>query len=674
MDDDVLFRKLLKVLKETPQAKKASVVEEAPPAQQPGAAAAAILSSKTDDDMVALLRKILASKQVSSEARKTAWNTALAAGWSTASQTRQAISQGLATGKETMASVASYVADRARGLWAQRNVAKGLVASVPCRVTKIMSVIAESGAKAAQEVSTHLGPYLDEMKIKARPVFHSRLGEMSQEKLEFLRKSLSPEKFAEVLKGLGARPPRVQPDAARYMANLGIPSRAYSRVFEAPSGTGVSTRTSSRPNVVLPRVPSRLSGLFSRPSSRTRMDPAAAKAQAQAAEKAAAEAKAAADKAAAEKAAAEKAQAQAAVSAAAAPAPATQNNKFKNLDKKSLDDLIRFRKANPANKNKVNTYIEYKMERLLRNAGAYGTSSLKTAMRHLRNVPNLPGRDRIIETVRARIDEIEYRTRNDPRRALEKLRNLKRDIGSGNQNIRSMFSNAERNYQRRVENERRRRMNENRERRGLEPLPVPPSRNRLPPLGNVPMVLNPPPNQEQPNLRPRNNYGPLPPPPPLPVEEPPLNMGEIKAINNAGGANKALNLVTNAGGPNNVLRAANQLKEAGNNPNLAIAKGADPKNVRIVLQLGGANNASKVAAATPKLRRRRRRRAPKKTVRKTKAAPRVKDIKKILRHLGTKEDLLKRLPKNDRAKVEKESKNAVATRLTSYLLRRTKKK
>ena len=654
MDDDVLFQKLLKVLKETPQAKKASMVEEAPPAQQPVVAAAAILSSKTDDDMVALLRKILASKQVSSEAQETVMNTALATASSTASQTREAISQGLANAKEKMASVASGVADTARGLWAKRNVAKGLVARWPCRVTEIMSAIAGSGAKAAQEVSTHLGPYLDEMKIKARPIFHSRLGEMSQEKLEFLRKSLSPEKFAEVLKGLGARPPRVQPDAARYMANLGIPSRAYSRVFEAPSGTGVSTRTSSRPNVVLtgpgvstrrPRLPG---GLFSGPSSSTRMEvPAAALAPPPPPPPAA---------------------------AAAAPAPATQNNKFKNLDKKSLDDLIRFRKANPANKNKVNTYIEYKMDRLLRNAGAYGTSSLKTAMRHLRNVPNLPGRDRIIETVRARIDEIEYRTRNDPRRALEKLRNLKRDIGSGNQNIRSMFSNAERNYQRRVENERRRRVNENRERRGLEPLPVPPSRNRLPPLGNVPMVLNPPPNQTQPNLRPRNNYGPLPPPPPLPVEEPPLNMGEIKAINNAGGANKALNLVTNAGGPNNVLRAANQLKEAGNNPNLAIAKGADPKNVRIVLQLGGANNASKVAAATPKLRRRRRRRVPKKTVRKTKAAPRVKDIKKILRHLGTKADLLKRLPKNDRAKVEKESKNAVATRLTSYLLRRTKKK
>ena len=665
MDNDVLFQKLLKVLKETPQAKKASVVEAAPPAQQPVAAAAAILSSKTDDDMVALLRKILASKQVSSETQEAAVNGALAAASTTASQTREAISQRLTNARDTMASVASDVADKARGLWAQRNVAKGFVASVPCRVTKLMSDIAGLSAKAAQGVSAHLGPYLDEMKIKARPVFHSRLGEMNQEKLEFLRKSLSPEKFAEVLKGLGARPSRVQPDVARYMANLGIPSRAYSRVFEAPSGTGVSTRTSSRPNVVLtgPGVSTRTSsrpnvvltgpgvstrkprlpgGLFSRPSSRTRMEAAVAPTQAAA--------------------------------VPAVPAPVAQNNKFKNLDKKSLDDLIRFRKANPANKNKVNTYIEYKMDRLLRNAGAYGTSSLKTAMRHLRNVPNLPGRDRIIETVRARIDEIEYRTRDDPRRALEKLRNLKRDIGSGNQNIRSMFSNAERNYQRRVENERRRRMNENRERRGLEPLPVPLSRNRLPPMGNVPMVLNPPPNQAQPNLRPRNNYGPLPPPPPLPVEEPPLNMGEIKAINNAGGANKALNLVTNAGGPNNVLRAANQLKEAGNNPNLAIAKGADPKNVRIVLQLGGANNASKVAAATPKLRRRRRRRAPKKTVRKTKAAPRVKDIKKILRHLGTKADLLKRLPKNDRAKVEKESKNAVATRLTSYLLRRTKKK
>ena len=199
MDDDVLFQKLLKVLKETPQAKKASVVEEAPPAQQPVVASAAVLSSKTDDDMVALLRKILASEKVAPVAQKTALNTALAAASSTASQTREAISQGLATAKEKMASVASDVADKARGLWAKRNVAKGFVASVPCRVTKIMSDIAETSAKAAQGVSQWIGPYLDEMKIKARPVFHSRLGEMNQEKLEFLRKSLSPEKFAEVL-------------------------------------------------------------------------------------------------------------------------------------------------------------------------------------------------------------------------------------------------------------------------------------------------------------------------------------------------------------------------------------------------------------------------------------------------------------------------------------------
>jgi hypothetical protein len=550
MDDDVLFQRLLKVLKETPQAKKASVVEAAPPAQQPVVAAAAVLSNKTIDDMLGLLRKILDSKQVTPEAKETVANTALAIASSTASQTRQAISKGLTTAKEKIASVASAAAVTARDLWAKKNVAKGFVTSIPCKVTRVMSAIAEASAEGSRRVSEWIGPLTNP--IRARPLFHSRLGEMNQEKLDLLRKSLSPEKFAKVLEGLGARPSRVQPDAARYMADLGIPSRSYSRIFEtdasAPAMTG--PRAYKRPPVKTaasgsgaPRIP--VSRLFSFPKIRTRMSGNAA--------------------------AVPPALATAAVPPPVAPPPAVpppavpppaaappaQNNKFKNLDKKSLDDLIRFRKANPGNKNKVNTYIEYKMERLLRNAGSYGTSSLKQALRHLRNVPNLPGRDRIIETVRARIDEIEYRTRNDPRRALEKLQALRRNLGAGgmfsNSNIRSMFANAERNYQRRVENERRRRMNENRASRGLEPLPVPPTRNRLPPVGNVPMLLNPPPNQTQPNLRPLN-LGPLPAPPPLP-----LNMGEIKAINNAGGPNKALNLVTNAGGPNNVLKAANQL-------------------------------------------------------------------------------------------------------------------
>ena len=311
------------------------------------------------------------------------------------------------------------------------------------------------------------------------------------------------------------------------------------------------------------------------------------------------------------------------------------------------------------------------MNRLVRNSGTYGTSTLKQALRYLRNMPNLPGRDRVMDAIRSRIDDIEYRTRDDPRRALEKLQALRRNLGVGglfsNSNIRSMFSNAERNYQRRIENERRRRMNENRARRGLEPAPVPVPRNRnqLPPIGNVPKVLTPPPNTSQPNLRPLN-LGPLPAPPPL-------NMGETKALANAGGENKALNLVTNAGGPNNVLKAANQLKEAGNNPNLAIAKGADPKNVRIVLQLGGANNAAKVAAATPKLmkRRRRRRRTTKRSSRT--ARPKVSAIKKLIRSLPKKK-LLAVLPKGNKKALEGKNKADVATRVTSYLTGRTKKK
>jgi hypothetical protein len=150
-------------------------------------------------------------------------------------------------------------------------------------------------------------------------------------------------------------------------------------------------------------------------------------------------------------------------------------------------------------------------------------------------------------------------------------------------------------------------------------------------------------------------------------------MGETKALANAGGENKALNLVTNAGGPNNVLRAANQLKEAGNNPNLAIAKGADPKNVRIVLQLGGANNAAKVAAATPKLMKRRRRRR-RTTKRKSQTArPKVSAIKKLIRSLPKKK-LLSILPKDNKKTLEGKNKADVATRVTSYLTGRTKKK
>ena len=206
-------------------------------------------------------------------------------------------------------------------------------------------------------------------------------------------------------------------------------------------------------------------------------------------------------------------------------------------------------------------------------------------------------------------------------------------------------------------------MNENRNRRGLAPLPAP-RNNRRPnnyaaPRGNMGGVFRPPPNQPVPNLRAPMNMG------------PPLNMGEVKAINNVGGPNKALNLVQNAGGSNEVLRAANQLKEAGGSPELAVAKGANAKNIKIVLQLGGANNAAKVATAAPKLRKRRRTKKTKKT--KTKGRPKIAAIKKLLRSLPKKK-LLSILPKSNKNALANKNKANVATRVTSYLSGRTKAK
>jgi len=538
-------------------------------------------------------------------------------------------------------------------------------------VTRVIEVLAEKGGALAQYLALKIGPAL---KLGPRTVFHSRLGAVTGGQIELLRQKLSPEAFAEFLKGLGKRSnSRSSPNPTRYLAGLGLPeegpgTRAFTRLglegLVGPGPRSINRRTA--PNVSLKfgngrrgsrgsliftgagRALGAARRLFSRPSSsKQRM----AEAQTQTTGLAV---------------------------APPPPPPPPSENKYKNLDRRTIEELIKIRKENAqAPRNKVNAAISYRIEKLVRNSGTYGTSSLKQALRYLRNVPNLPGRDRVMDAIRSRIDEIEYRTRDDPRRALEKLQALRRNLGAGglfsNSNIRSMFMNAERNYQRRIENERRRRMNENRARRGLEPAPIPVSRNRnrLPPLGNVPTVLRPPPNQPQPNLKPVN-LGPLPAPPPMPAP-PPLNMGETKALANAGGENKALNLVTNAGGPNNVLKAANQLKEAGNNPNLAIAKGADPKNVRIVLQLGGANNAARVAAATPKLMKRRRRQR-RTTKRKSKTArPKVSALKKLIRSLPKKK-LLSVLPANNKKTLEGKNKADVATRVTSYLTGRTKKK
>jgi len=669
MGDDVLFQKLLKVFKETSPSETTKIVGGLPAAQQPTGAAAAVLAS-TNNEMIAILKKLLESPQVGQPAQETAASAALASAAAGLKTARESIVSGLVKGKTIAASAASASASALKSLWVKENGQSGIIKRLPCLVTRVIEVLAEKGGALAQYLALKIGPAL---KLGPRTVFHSRLGAVTGAQIDLLRQKLSPEAFAEFLKGLGKRSnSRSSPNPTRYLAGLGLPeegpgTRAFTRLglegLVGPGPRSINRRTA--PNVSLKfgkngRRGSRESliftgagralgaarRLFSRPSSsKQRMA---------------------------------EAQTQTTGLAVAPPPPPPSENEYKNLDRRTIEELIKIRKENAqAPRNKVNAAISYRIEKLVRNSGTYGTSGLKQALRYLRNVPNLPGRDRVMDAIRSRIDEIEYRTRDDPRRALEKLQALRRNLGAGglfsNSNIRSMFMNAERNYQRRIENERRRRMNENRARRGLEPAPIPVSRNRnrLPPLGNVPTVLRPPPNQPQPNLKPVN-LGPLPAPPPMPAP-PPLNMGETKALANAGGENKALNLVTNAGGPNNVLKAANQLKEAGNNPNLAIAKGADPKNVRIVLQLGGANNAARVAAATPKLMKRRRRQR-RTTKRKSKTArPKVSALKKLIRSLPKKK-LLSVLPANNKKTLEGKNKADVATRVTSYLTGRTKKK
>lgn len=254
------------------------------------------------------------------------------------------------------------------------------------------------------------------------------------------------------------------------------------------------------------------------------------------------------------------------------------------------------------------------------------------------------------------------------------------------------LSNSIRNAQGRIARLRR---NENarRRNRGLPPLPAAryypenvrsrnyryyPENVRPRSYGNMRPGFVPEPNRPQPGVVPvppplqpfpaipANNR-----PPPMPSMRPEnlLPPTEAAAVTNAGGVNKALNLVENAGGPANVAKTANILRNVGGNPNAAVAAGANAKNVKIVLQLGGANNALKVASAVPKLKKRRRSK-PKKT--KKPAAPRVKEIKKLIKFLGTKEELVKKLP-NPENKEKKLTKDQVVAKITTHLLRKGKK-
>lgn len=341
--------------------------------------------------------------------------------------------------------------------------------------------------------------------------------------------------------------------------------------------------------------------------------------------------------------------------AQAAPPPPAPARNYTNF---SINRLVNAKKTAPTNNvSKINDLINRKLASEVRNL-SYNPipEKIKKYINYLKVSPKGEWRYDLIDIIRQKVNEID-RNSQTPQRARDKLRDLRTTLGIASlrnlglsgvkSEIMSIFRQAEANLNRRINQEKRVKMNENRNRRGLPPLNAP--RNNAP-------IFRPPPNQPAMNI-----------PPP-----PPINLGEQKAINNVGGPNRALNLVTNAGGPNNVLKTASQIQEANGDPLEAIRRGANAKNVKIVLQLGGANNAAKVAMATPKLTRRRRsKRKAAKT--KAKGRPKVSAIKKLLRSLPKKK-LLAVLPKTNKAALANKNKANVATRVTSYLTGRTKKK
>jgi hypothetical protein len=138
-----------------------------------------------------------------------------------------------------------------------------------------------------------------------------------------------------------------------------------------------------------------------------------------------------------------------------APSAALSQLNEKNIRNKSLEDLVKFRRSYPAQKNAINKYLAPKIEQRLSNAGRTGTSSIREVLRYVKNVPNLPGKDKLFDIIESRIQDIEYEARNNPMVAKERLRRFRSAIGYtgglfGNRNIGRIFSNAEREYNRKI--------------------------------------------------------------------------------------------------------------------------------------------------------------------------------------------------------------------------------
>lgn len=114
---------------------------------------------------------------------------------------------------------------------------------------------------------------------------------------------------------------------------------------------------------------------------------------------------------------------------------------------------------------------------------------------------------------------------------------------------------------------------------------------------------------------------------------PPIPSNEQRAINNAGGATKALNRIANVpGGAPEVAKAAEALNETGGNVNKAIfIKGASPAAVEAVKNLGGPTNAVNVLTGLNTMSQKPETRV-RKTTRKSKKVlrPRVAELNRVI--------------------------------------------
>ena len=117
---------------------------------------------------------------------------------------------------------------------------------------------------------------------------------------------------------------------------------------------------------------------------------------------------------------------------------------------------------------------------------------------------------------------------------------------------------------------------------------------------------------------------------------PPLPTNQQRAINNAGGVNRALNTVVHVpGGASEIAKAAEALNESKGNTTYAITvKGASPAAVAAVKKLGGSNNAVIVLEGLntmSKTHGTRKRKAARRIARpKKRKGPRVAELNRVL--------------------------------------------